>query len=384
MKKLSISIAHLSGWVFCFIVGGIIVGNYVGARFIAPSVCVALLFAAIVLLCLRKSLTFDVSILLFFFFIGLFLFQPYRPYIQHKPTKTSNVISKVFHQDFSEYTAKFLDSLILGRRGIDRQTKRIFRDAGTSHVIVISGMHVGIIAFVILLILKSLNIPFKIRYALAALLIVLYSILCFNKPPVLRAAIMFSMFCGFKLLQQPFLKFHVLFMSGIISLLIAPQQLFSISFQLSFTAVLFIMLGFGYVYPLIKAPTKLKPALDMFCVSIFAYIGLLPLISYYFGRIYLLSWFSGTIVVPFLALIIYGVFVWFLFCKLFLGSLAVFALETLIGLFVRLNHFFAQVPAMFVEFRMSMMQVCLYYLLIIVLFIFLKKFVILKRLDNRR
>lgn len=235
-------------------------------------------------------------------------------------------------------------------------------------------MHVAIISGVIMLILFTCRVPFKWRYAVAGVFIICYSMLCLNKPPVLRAAVMFFMYCCSCILERSFLKFHTLFLVGIISLFFNPQTLFSVSFQLSFAAVLFIMLGFEYIRPLFRVSEKLRYAADMFAVSIFATLGVMPLISFYFGRIYIFGWISGTIVVPLMACIIYGVFVFALFCFITpLKLCAVYALEVLISFFVRFNALFTKVPFMSLDIKFNITGIAVYYLFMALLFVYISR-----------
>ena len=138
-----------------FLSAGIVAGNYIlpilGRMSLVicnwSLVFLCVVFMAFAMFCLRgcKRISFDVSMLLFFFLLGMLLIAPHAGkkqsfyYPKHKEVtlaaKVSDGISAAFHDNFSPYTAGFMDSVILGRHGIKRDVKHIFRDAGTSHVL---------------------------------------------------------------------------------------------------------------------------------------------------------------------------------------------------------------------------------------------------------
>lgn len=287
--------------------------------------------------------------------------------------KLSDSSSTVFYKHLSASKASFLETILLGRNSLEWGIKEVFRDAGTVHLLAISGMHVAIIAALFLIILGFFRLERKTKLILASIFVMVFSFLCFNKPPVLRAAIMFTIFCGFAYLQRPFLNFHSLALAGIVSLLIDPSVLFGLSFQLSFVAVAFIMLGFKYFWPRRKFKFWLNAMLVCFGVSFFAILGTLPLISYYFAKIYLLSWLSGTLTAPFLPLIIYGsVLLLFLSPISSLANLTATTLSLLIDLFININKSFAQLPWMSVNFRFNVGLMILYYLIVLMFIFFVK------------
>lgn len=384
LKACRVPKKHLCVWLFAFLSLGITLGKFYQANifWFALTFLLFVVILAFVFLSLEKNRAFDFSILLIVLCLGMLIITPCSNkkfhYSRHREGsfshKSSELLSGIFRDNFSDDTAGLLDSVILGRRGIDRNTKKVFRDAGTAHLLAISGMHVLIVASVFLLFFSFLRIPFTFRLIVASLLIIAYSLLCFNKPPVLRASIMFFMFSMFSILQRPFLNFHTLALAGIISLLIDPSALFSASFQLSFIAVLFIMVGFRFFWPKHKFSYLQNGILICFVVSFWAIMGTMPLISYYFGKIYLLSWLSGTLTSPLLAFIIYGAFL-FLLLQPFaiLVSPVATSLEFLIKFFIAVNRAFAEIPFMSIVYRFTFLQVLAYYVLFFIFLYIYKK-----------
>lgn len=290
--------------------------------------------------------------------------------------QSSNTLSHMFYSILSASKASFVETLLLGRNSLEWGVKNIFRDAGTAHLLAISGMHVAIVGSLLMLILGFLRLPRKFQLIVASVSMVLFTLLCFNKPPVLRATLMFFVFCVFAYLERPFLNFHALALAGIFSLLLDPSQLFNLSFQLSFAAVLFIMIGFKYFWSKRQYSFWLNSLLISFYVSFWAILGTLPLVSYYFGKIYILSWLSGTLTAPFLPIIIYAsVLLLFLVPLNIFASLVANSLSALIDVFINVNHAFAQLPYMSVDYQFKLIHVLLYYS---TFFIFLSMYKVLK------
>jgi competence protein ComEC len=100
-------------------------------------------------------------------------------------------MKEAISKNLSFFSASVLNAIILG----DRQDLSFYvRDAllksGTVHIIAISGLHIGIVVFIILVMLKVLRIPRKPRYILTILILIIYCILTGANAPVVRATIM--------------------------------------------------------------------------------------------------------------------------------------------------------------------------------------------------
>ena len=145
--------------------------------------------------------------------------------------------------------------------------QKSFLSTGLVHLLVISGLHVGLIAGIVM---KSLPKFWGMRVAL--LLIIMYSILIVpQEPPVLRATLMFSMFILSALSFQEVNRLAVLFFSGSVILFVFPNYVLSYSFWLSFFATLYILLALEY-----QTKSKFKKSL---VVSVSAFGGVAPLIA---------------------------------------------------------------------------------------------------------
>jgi competence protein ComEC len=137
--------------------------------------------------------------------------------------------------------AGILRAMLLGERdGLDRRTTTDFQRTGAYHVLVISGLHVGLLAFVLLGFLRLVWIPRGVASAVAILLVAAYSLLVGAGTPVLRSAWMLAAYLVTILVYRQRRALNVVAGTAFVFLVADPQLLFDPSFQLSFAAVALI------------------------------------------------------------------------------------------------------------------------------------------------
>lgn len=217
-----------------------------------------------------------------------------------------NIDSKIlaFH---NKDTAALLRGLLLADRGmIDYELKESFMNAGVVHVLAVSGLHVGYIILIFLILFNRTNIV--LRYLLTTVGLILFLFITGSQPSVFRATIMAVVLLFMNLSTRKYNAVNTLFIAALILLLIDPNVLFMPGFQLSFSAVLSILL----LYPRISKsivmyfPNKsfIKGVILFICVSLSAQIGTLPFTLHYFGKLSLSSLFANLIVIPLIGIIV--------------------------------------------------------------------------------
>jgi len=152
--------------------------------------------------------------------------------------------------------AAFLLAVILGEDVyVSPDTLNAFRMSGVAHLMAISGLHVGIMATLVMFLLMPLSFIRKGFIARSLIAVVLtwgYAAVVGFSPSVLRASVMFTTYMAARLLERDYIGFNSLFAAAIIVLLINPSWLFTPGFQLSFMSVAAI---FGFLACL---PQKLQ------------------------------------------------------------------------------------------------------------------------------
>ncbi len=190
---------------------------------------------------------------------------------------------------------------------------------------------------------------------------------------VVRSAVMLTVYALLSLGHRDRMSVNTLAFAAIVMLLFNPRSLFDIGFQLSFMAVLAILL----FYPLFEGVWSQSFLLDhrifkwlwtMLAVSLAAQIGVAPLIAYYFGRFSNYFLLTNLMVVPAATLILYLSLVVLIF-----PSLA-YILIYMVGVLNRLLTWFAACPGASIEgLHPTLLQVSMVYVIIAAVYLLLTR-----------
>jgi competence protein ComEC len=138
-------------------------------------------------------------------------------------------------------SSAILASLIIGDYSkLTNSTREIFQNSGTYHVLVVSGLHVAWIAGVLMLLFRWIRLPERIRYLLTALAIIFYAAVIGFQASITRCLWMFILYLVGRLLIRQADPANILFATALLILLVEPDWLFEVGFQLSFLSVLAI------------------------------------------------------------------------------------------------------------------------------------------------
>ena len=152
---------------------------------------------------------------------------------------------------FPHDTASVLDAALLGNRySLSRDTAERFREGGTFHVLVISGVHISFIGGLVFLVIKRLSRRRWPQFIVPTLFVWAYSLMVGGEASVVRAAIMFT-FAGLALvLFRESSSLNALGAATLVLLIHSPKSIFDPSFQLTFLSVLAIVV---VAWPLLQA-----------------------------------------------------------------------------------------------------------------------------------
>ncbi len=242
-------------------------------------------------------------------------------------------------------------AMFLGdKRDIPPNVFLAMSQSGTAHLLVISGFHVGVIAFFCMLIFKIARLPFLARTIAVILVLIGYCFITGAAIPAIRATIMAIFILIGLIVKRSPQQGRALLLAAFFILLMDPQAVFSASFQLSFFSAASII----WLCPLLKlffSPLRIrsqifKPMLDGFCVSLSAWVGTFWIIAYYFRIISPVAPVANIFLVPLAGIItILGLLV-ALLNPLVPGFTAylVSANEFLVFSFLKLNNIFIKIP----------------------------------------
>jgi competence protein ComEC len=140
--------------------------------------------------------------------------------------------------------AAILASLLVGDyTGLSNETREAFQNNGTYHVLVVSGLHIGSIAWVLLRILRTLRCPIAVSRCLVAFGIFFYSSMVGFQASVTRSLWMFLLILAGQLMVRRASPANLTFASAFLLLCVCPDWLRDIGFQLSFISVIAICLS---------------------------------------------------------------------------------------------------------------------------------------------
>lgn len=211
--------------------------------------------------------------------------------------------------------AGIIKALTIGdTTGLDEEIKKLFLYTGTSHILAISGSNIGIVTAFVFYIIRFLvgrRRIFRLRgddtryaaivtipFALAFMLVAGSSI------PTVRATIMITIFMLALFFERGRDIFNTIALSALTILIIYPHSLFTPSFQLTFTSVIFIILFSQNIFSLLKTDNRfLKWLLLSVGMTIAATLGTLPVVLYHFFGINFFSVLHNLIAVPLMCVV---------------------------------------------------------------------------------
>ncbi len=260
-------------------------------------------------------------------------------------------IEKIIYRKLSPLTAGILDAMVLGeKKNIPQQVYDAMVKSGTVHILVVSGFNVGIVAFMIMLLLKVFRLPKTPRYIMTMPCLIIYCLATGASPPVVRATIMAIFFLvGFLAKREPDMR-NSLVLAALFILLINPRELFSISFQLSFASVAAIILLYPKLKTFFKAETiKVRPLrfiAEGCLVSLSAWLGTCGLILYYFRIFSPVTVLANICIVPLATLITLSGFSLVVITLVFpaLAGPFAWANELFVALLLKANNLLIRLP----------------------------------------
>jgi|CXWL01.1.fsa_nt_gi competence protein ComEC len=161
----------------------------------------------------------------------------------------ANIIHE-FRRNLSPKAAGVMIASLLGNKYfLDKDTADLFRDGGTFHILVISGLHITFIGGILLLIMRQITRNRWLQFAVTNCTLWAYTLAVGADVPVVRAALMFTVLLfGYAIYRRGGLL-NSLGLCGLILLVWRPSALFDPSFQLTFVSVAAIV---ACAYPVIE------------------------------------------------------------------------------------------------------------------------------------
>lgn len=244
------------------------------------------------------------------------------------------------HLGFQGDDFAVLSALTVGyKEGLSEEIRESFSVSGSSHVLALSGLHIGFLYALLWFCLRWLPGRWRAMAVLRTLLIIafLWGFAFFTglSASVVRSVFMFSLFALSGLSRRKNFSLNTLFAVAFFMLLCRPVWLFDVGFQLSFCAVTAILLLQPRIYRWFPGVhSRIGHYLcSLMSVSIAAQIGTAPLVLLYFSRFSTHFLLTNLLVIPLVSFIMYATVIMLLFTPYFpLQSIIAIGVKWLIGL----------------------------------------------------
>ena len=275
--------------------------------------------------------------------------------------------------EFSDDHTGILKALLLGEKGdLSTEIKDQFANAGAMHLLAVSGLHIGIIAFLLLFLFEQFPrvLSSLTAHILVVIILWIYAILTGLSPSVTRAVLMFSLLILSRLATGQYDPVNILFFSAFIVVSFDPLVIYDIGFQLSYLAVLGIFIFQHRFVALIPFRSK---ALNWFwqgtCIGISAQLATAPLSLYYFHQFPNYFVLSNLGIMLISAILMFTSIIYVVTYQLnFLKVVLLFVLSILISILIQFIAWIDGLPWSVARgFELHFVQILIYFLAILFL-----------------
>ena len=199
---------------------------------------------------------------------------------------------------------------------LSRERREDYAVSGVSHVLALSGLHLGILYSLLTLLFFRRRRQWLVQL-LAVSMVWCYALMVGLSPSVVRSSMMLTLYAFVSLIGRNAFSINALSFAALVMLMANPLNLYDIGFQLSFASVLAILLLVPLMermlpWGVLRRNRVVKWLASMLMVSVAAQVGTAPLVAYYFGRFSCYFFLSNLLAVPLTAAILWLAVLFFL------------------------------------------------------------------------
>ncbi|MDE6585981.1 MAG: ComEC/Rec2 family competence protein [Clostridia bacterium] len=226
-------------------------------------------------------------------------------------------LHSTLYDNIDDNTAAICYGMLIGDTSeIDDEALTSFRYGGVAHIFAVSGLHIGLVYGILGFILKKLKANKYLSAGIQFFAILFYSALCGFTLSSIRAVIMCSVAIVTKLLHFKRDGLNTLSAAVFIILIVNPQSLFAVGFQLSVCAVGGIILFANKINALLRKIKIAKRVSKGIAVSIGATAGTLPISAASFGYISGAGFLLNIVLLPLLSILFEIIFIVTIICAI--------------------------------------------------------------------
>ncbi len=294
-------------------------------------------------------------------------------------------IARMIREQSSGDAQSLLLALLIGdKSGISHELRDKFVRSGIAHLLAISGLHMGMISFISFFIFRTIGyriprIPPSDAVQKTAAFLSLFPLLTYGmisglSPATQRAMMMVSLCIAAFVLNHEQESSNTLAGAALLILILHPPTLFSISFQLSFAAVWWIIFAFsGDFFPPFRFKSRilgtafpyLSAALKS---SFFAILGTMPLSMYYFHQFSIAGLAANLLFIPLIAFLVLPAGLFGVFLFLLSPDMAAYAIQSsafFLDLSLKCLPLFTDIPLTAMKtFGPTVLEIFLFYMLL--------------------
>lgn len=223
----------------------------------------------------------------------------------------SRVLAVIKTNIKSDKEAGLAEALLIGYKDdLDKTLLESYTNTGVVHVIAVSGMHLGLIYWILNILFSPLLKSRRTRWLhpiLTLLILWLFTLLAGGAASILRAAVMFTCLIIGKAFNKQASAYNTLAMSAFLLLCYNPFWLWDVGFQLSYTALLSIMVFYKPIYNLLFIKNKMIDAVwQLVSVTLAAQVLTTPVSLYHFHQFPVYFLLTNLIAVPLSSIVLIG------------------------------------------------------------------------------
>ena len=383
MQNRLLESAPLLRLAVCLIVG-IVIANYVPLP-IAVLPILAVMVVITMFLGKYENLQ-SIAILVCFLLVGMFLMQRHLSATDDSQsvsrldntkayflTQRGILLDRMYDSGVDGDAYAVVAAMALGdKSALTHELRDTYSVSGASHVLALSGLHLGIIYCMLWLVLPHRRWP-AVSQTIILIVMWLYVLLVGMPVSVVRSAVMLTVYGLLSISHRNKMSVNALAFTAIVMLMWNPEWLFDIGFQLSFMAVLAILLFVPVFEDVFSAKYLQEHRLvryvwGLVAVSVSAQIGVAPLLAYYFGRLSTYFLLTNFIVLPAAYLILGFSLIVLLFPSL--AYILLYIVDTLNAILLRITA----IPGSSIDgFHPNVLQVVLTYVIIFCTYLLIER-----------
>ncbi len=215
-------------------------------------------------------------------------------------------ISDVFSSELNARDAGVLSALVTGNKGLmDQEVKDLYQDAGISHILAISGLHISVLGLGIFRFLRKIRLSYPVSAVVGSLIVISFVVMSGMGVSARRALIMYLLLMGAEVMGRAYDSLNALALAALLLLIQNPMNLYQSGFQFSFMAMGAIVLSSQVMQKFREEREELSFIFrflhrlpEQLLSGAFLQLFLLPLTAWIYYEVPLYALFLNLLVLP--------------------------------------------------------------------------------------